>query len=75
VCLAFCFVFYEHVGRRVRARAVPGGSELEQQRTGADRIGAQGDVHENARDTRVRDKFAGDEEDGRVHVPGVQETP
>jgi len=48
---------------------------LEQQKSRAGRIGAQGHVHENASDTRVRDQFAGDEEVGRLHVSGVQEAP
>jgi len=48
---------------------------LEQQHSRAGRIGAQGHVHENASDTRVRDQFAGDEKVGRLHVSGVQEAP
>lgn len=64
----------EYLGRRVRAWAVLGRSELEHQKSRTNRIGAQSHVHENARDTRVRDKFAGNEKGVGLHVPGVQET-
>lgn len=66
-------LFARNAGRRLRARTVLGRRRLEQERPRTQGVPAQGHVHGDARDPRVRDQFAGGQADERLPVSGVQE--